>query len=125
MAATAPLPTPAPPAGDEPRAAAALAVAPGPVAAPAADLEALQSEAELSLLRDTLIGIAVGAVVCAGLWALMVVVALAGTDWELGPAVWMGAAVGMFAGAFYGGWVGTMAGVRKLEHAEHETLPRA
>jgi hypothetical protein len=87
------------------------------------EVEQIQVDAERSFWRDTFIGIALGSAICAGLWALFMLIALAGTDARLGPAMWMGAAVGVFAGAFYGGWAGTMVGVRKLEHAEHDTLP--
>jgi len=89
-----------------------------PGAAPVPDVEERQREAERVLLRDALVGIAVGMLVGAGIWALLVLVALAGTGWDLGPAMWMGAGVGMFAGAFYGGWAGTVVGCRKLEEAE-------
>jgi hypothetical protein len=43
---------------------------------------------------------------------------------RLGPVVWMGAGVGVFAGAFYGGWAGTMMGTAELEAAEHAGMPR-
>jgi hypothetical protein len=91
--------------------------------APPAGPEAIEFAAEVTLVRDALIGIGVGMVVCAGIWALLVLIAMASTDAAIGPAVWMGAGVGLFAGAFYGGWVGTMVGARKLEVAEHATLP--
>lgn len=83
----------------------------------------VQVDAERSLLRSIVVGAIVGMVVCAGIWALIVLVALAGSDWSLGPPVAMGAAVGVFAGAFYGGWVGTMIGNRAVEQAEHHALP--
>ncbi len=111
MAATAPVLTDTAPATPPP-----LAVVPDDTA------DALQLDAEHSLWRDAIIGMSIGAVVCAGIWALLVLISIAGTDWQLGPAMWMGAAVGVFAGAFYGGVAGTMIGARKLEHAEHATL---
>jgi hypothetical protein len=83
--------------------------------------EAVQRDAEQSFWRATIIGMAIGAVVCAGIWALLALVAVAGRGWPLGPALWMAAAVGVCAGIFYGGVAGTMIGARKLEAAEHAT----
>jgi hypothetical protein len=117
MAAVAPLP-------DADRAEPAPAATTLSVVADV-EIEEIQVDAERSLWRDAFVGIALGSAICAGLWALFMLIALAGTGARLGPAMWMGAGVGIFAGAFYGGWVGTMVGVRKLEHAEHETLPHA
>ncbi len=87
--------------------------------------DAVQRAAERTLLRDTIVGVVVGMVLGAGVWALLVLIALAGTDWDLGPALGMGAGVGMFAGAFYGGWAGTVVGCRELEEAEARTAGRA
>jgi hypothetical protein len=96
-----------------------------PGAAPVPEVDEVQREAERSLLRDALVGIVVGILVGAGVWSLLVLVALAGTDWDLGPAMWMGAGVGVFAGSFYGGWAGTVVGCRKLEEAEARSAHRA
>lgn len=96
-----------------------------PGAAPVPAVDEMQLEAERSLLRDAIVGIVVGMFVGAGVWALLVLVALAGTDWDLGPAMWMGAGVGVFAGSFYGGWAGTVVGCRKLEEAEARSAHHA
>jgi hypothetical protein len=88
------------------------------------DLDAMQVEAEHTFWRDAVVGAAVGMVVCAGLWMIIVAVALAGAGWELGPPLAMAAAVGVFAGAFLGGWVGVMAGVARLEDAERAIQAR-
>jgi hypothetical protein len=69
-------------------------------------------------MRDAIIGVCVGMVVGAAIWAFLVFLALVGTDWDLGPTMVMGALVGVFAGAFYGGWAGVVAGSGRLEHAE-------
>jgi hypothetical protein len=80
--------------------------------------EAMQRVAERSFARDVVKGALVGIVICAGLWTLLVLVALAGTGAELGAALWMGAAVGVFAGIFFGGWIGTLVGARHLDDLE-------
>jgi hypothetical protein len=85
----------------------------------AEDNEVVQERAERSLWMRAAIGAGIGMVTCAVLWAILVAVALAGSSWSMGPAMWMGAAVGLFAGAFLGGWAGIMAGIGKLEEAEH------
>jgi hypothetical protein len=86
--------------------------------ADADDHEAAQLAAERSLARAALIGAGIGIVICAGMWAVLVWVALAGSGTALGPALWMGAAVGVFAGIFFGGWVGTMVGAHHLDDVE-------
>jgi hypothetical protein len=83
------------------------------------DNEVVQERAERSLWTRAAIGAVIGMASCAVLWAILVAVALAGSSWSMGPAMWMGAAVGVFAGAFLGGWAGIMAGIGKLEEAEH------
>jgi hypothetical protein len=82
--------------------------------------EAEQLDAERHLMRDAIIGVCVGMVVGAAIWAFLVFLALVGTDWEPGPMIVMGALVGVFAGAFYGGWAGVVAGSNRLEHAESQ-----
>jgi hypothetical protein len=89
--------------------------------ADAGDHEAAQLAAERSVARAALIGAAIGMVICAGLWTVLVWVALAGSDTELGGALWMGAAVGVFAGIFFGGWVGTMVGAGHLDEVEQRS----
>lgn len=96
------------------------AVAPaGEVVAGDAAVDERQTRAEHTFWRRAVVGAAIGMVAGAGGWALLVFLALAGTGWDLGPALLMGAAVGVFAGAFLGGWAGVMAGCGVLEAAEH------
>ncbi len=92
-----------------------------PVAPVGADevVDERQIRAEHTFWRRATIGAAIGMVAGAGGWALLVFLALAGSDWDLGPALLMGAAVGVFAGAFLGGWAGVMTGCGVLEAAEH------
>ena len=79
--------------------------------------------AERTLFRRTLIGSAIGAVVCAGLWIVIVLLAVADKGYALGPVVLVGAGCGVFAGIFLGGCAGALSGATALEHAEHATLP--
>jgi hypothetical protein len=88
------------------------------------DLDAMQEEAERTFWHDAVVGAVEGMVVCAGLWMIIVAVALIGAGWALGPPLAMAAAVGVFAGAFLGGWVGVMAGVARLEETEHSIQVR-
>ena len=55
-------------------------------------------------------------------WASIVAIALIGSGNALGPVLWMGAGVGVFGGAFLGGWAGVMSGLGQLEEAEREIL---
>jgi len=65
-------------------------------------------------------------VIGAAVWAGLVAVALAGSGWGLGPPLWMAAGIGVFAGAFLGGWAGVMVGTTRLEHVEHgQLMPRS
>jgi hypothetical protein len=87
------------------------------------DGDAIQLAAERTLFRRTLIGSAIGAVVCAGLWVVIVLLAVANKGYALGPVLFVGAGCGIFAGIFLGGCAGALAGATALEHAEHATLP--
>jgi hypothetical protein len=79
---------------------------------------ARQERAERVFWRDALMGAALGMVICAGLWMLIVAVALIGAGWSLGSPLAMAAGVGVFAGAFLGGWCGVMVGAARLESVE-------
>jgi hypothetical protein len=87
------------------------------------DGDAIQLAAERTLFRRTLVGAAIGAVVCAGLWIVIVLLAVANKGYALGPVVLVGMGCGIFAGIFLGGCAGALAGATALEHAEHATLP--
>jgi hypothetical protein len=88
------------------------------------DLDELQERAERTFWHDAAVGAGIGVVVCAGLWMVIVAVALIGAGWELGPPLAMAAAVGVFAGAFLGGWAGVMVGTERLESAERDIAAR-
>ena len=78
---------------------------------------------ERSVFRYAIAGSLIGAVVCAGIWSVLMAVALAGDRTNFGPMLLVGAGCGVFAGIFLGGWAGTLAGAARLEHHEHEILP--
>jgi hypothetical protein len=79
-----------------------------------------QRHAERTLVRYTILGVIVGGIVCAAIWTLLVFLALqiADTSVSTGPALGMSAAVGVFAGSFYGGWAGTILANQAIERAE-------
>ena len=81
-----------------------------------------EQEVERSFARSLTIGMLVGMPVGAAIWIGLVAIALVGSSWPLGPAFAMAAAVGVFAGAFFGGWVGTMAKAQALDEVEHRGL---
>lgn len=85
-------------------------------------VDARQVGAERTFWHRALVGGLVGMVLGALLWAAIVAIALAGSDFSIGPAVWTGAAVGVFGGVFLGGWAGVMAGLKQLEDTEHELM---
>src|SRR3954451_8781924 len=78
-----------------------------------------QMTAEQKFWKSVFVGAAIGMVVCAGLWVLLVLAALSLTDADPQGFVWIGIITGLFAGTFLGGAMGAGAGVRHLEHAEH------
>ena len=80
------------------------------------------SRAERTLAHRAIVGACIGAVVGAGVWMVLVLIALAGSGVALGPMLAVGAGCGIFAGLFLGGWAGTVAGCGVLEEAEHRTL---
>ena len=84
----------------------------------ASGLLATQQRAEASFWHTTLVGAVSGLLVCAGLWMAIVAVALVGAGWSLGPPLAMATCVGIFAGAFLGGWAGVMVAAGRLEAAE-------
>jgi hypothetical protein len=57
-------------------------------------------------------------VVCVIVWIAIVVIALAGTDWDLMPVIAIAAVVGVLAGLFLGGAIGMTVAAEKLEEAE-------
>ena len=100
--------------------------APGDVDA-AADLQAHARAAERSLGRAAVRGVLIGMPVCAVIWTGIVGLALAvaGGGWGVLPALGMGAVVGLFAGAFFGGWAGVTAKAHELDEAERRIVRRA
>ena len=76
--------------------------------------------AEARWWRGLLIGIAIGVPACALIWMGLVGIAMvmANPDWPVWPALGMAAVVGVFAGAFLGGWAGVTACAEALDDAE-------
>jgi protein-S-isoprenylcysteine O-methyltransferase Ste14 len=83
-----------------------------------------QRAVENVVARSAIIGAIVGAVICALIWVGLMAIAMAGKGWSLGPMLLVGAGCGLFAGIFLGGWAGTLVGALKLEHHEHQSLPK-
>lgn len=81
-----------------------------------------QTQAERTFWHEAAIGGAIGAVAGALFYAAVVAIALAGSAFDMGPAVWIGAAVGVFGGVFLGSWAGVMAGLKGLEETEHDLI---
>ncbi len=97
------------------------------VAAPAPTTESYdaaadtgQRRAEGVFVRSTLVGMGLGALICACIWVGLVSIALVGKGWEMLPMLVVGVVCGVFAGIFLGGWAGALYGASKLEHFEHE-----
>jgi hypothetical protein len=78
-----------------------------------------QVAAEASFWKSVFVGALIGMVVCAGIWVIIVLLALSLTDADPEGFIWIGVITGLFAGTFLGGAMGAGAGVRHLEHAEH------
>jgi hypothetical protein len=120
MTAVAANPEPTPVA----TAAPALALVPAPATAPGPLVPAEVTAAEAHWWRGLLWGMAIGIPVCTLLWMGLVALAVgvfAVTSWPVWPAVGMAAVVGVFAGAFLGGWAGVTAGAEQLDEAELHT----
>jgi hypothetical protein len=83
------------------------------------DHHANQVLAESRFWKSVFLGAGIGMVVCAGLWVLLVTLALSLTEADQEGFLWIGLITGLFAGTFLGGAMGAGAGVRHLEHAEH------
>lgn len=92
-----------------------------------AHLQAAAREAERTFARRAVIGVLVGMPVGALIWTGIVWLALAlgAGGWDVWPALGMGAAVGVFAGSFLGGWAGVMWGAGQLDEAEHHIVRHA
>lgn len=84
-----------------------------------------QRKVEGVVARSAIAGMAIGALICAGIWSVLVLLAMAGSGFRVWPMLWVGIACGIFAGMFLGGWAGTLVGASKLEHYEHEIRPGA
>jgi len=78
---------------------------------------------ERVIVRDTIIGAIIGAIVCAPIYVGMVFLALRNSGTALAPNLGMAVGLGMYAGLFLGGCAGTLAGAKTLEHHEHKYLP--
>jgi hypothetical protein len=74
--------------------------------------------AERNLARRMLIGIALAIPVGAGLYVVLVALALRGSGTPLTAALLMGAGIGTFAALFWGFWFGIAASVREIEEIE-------
>jgi uncharacterized membrane protein len=81
--------------------------------------EARVRAAEMAMAHDVKVGMIVGTVVCVIVWIAIVVIALAGTDWDLIPVIAMAAVVGVLAGLFLGGAIGMTVAAEKLESPNH------
>ena len=94
--------------------------------APMGELQAAARSAEVSLARSAVRGVLIGMPVCAVIWVGIVALglAMAGGSWDLLPALGIGAVVGMFSGAFFGGWAGVTAAAEQLEEAERHIIQR-
>ncbi len=99
---------------------AAVAAPPTPVVAHDTPDDTGQRAVEHVLVRSTIAGMAIGAVICACIWVGLVSIALVGKGLELLPMLLVGLVCGVFAGIFLGGWAGALYGASKLEHIEHE-----
>jgi hypothetical protein len=86
--------------------------------------EQIQLQAERTLMHSVAKGALIGAVLCIGIWVLIVFLALTGSSQRKGPVLLIGILCGLIAGLFLGGCIGALFGAQALEHAEHELLPK-
>jgi Mg/Co/Ni transporter MgtE len=104
-----------------PSAQPALTVVAGAVDSGASP-QAQVRDAERRLGRAAVTGMLIGMPLCAVLWVGIVALALTSgdADWDVLPALGMAVVVGMFAGAFFGGWAGVTLTAHALDEAELE-----
>jgi hypothetical protein len=74
---------------------------------------------ERNLVRRVVISTAICIPVFAIFYAALVALAVRNVGVAVGPAVAMGAGVGVLAATFWGLWIGVAASVKELEEAEH------
>ena len=86
------------------------------------DADQRQERAERTFWQKAMVGGVIGMTAGAVLYAGIVAIALVGSGSSIGPAVWMGAGVGVFGGLFLGAWAGVMAGLGQLEETEHDLM---
>jgi len=88
----------------------------------AGTLQAHARAAEQRLAHAAIRGMLIGMPACAVVWIAIVGLGLAigSADWDVLPAFGTAAVVGMFAGAFFGGWAGVTLTAHALDEAEVE-----
>ena len=86
---------------------------------PEAELEPIQV-AERKLMKAVAVGVAVAVPVCVVIWMGLVAIALATSaftgSWV--STLCIGAVVGVFGGAFFGGWAGCLVAAHALDAAD-------
>ena len=78
---------------------------------------------ERVVLRHALFGALIGAAICAPLYVGLVFLSLGPSGTALAPPLAMSVGLGLYAGLFLGGSIGTLLGSKALEHYERENLP--
>jgi hypothetical protein len=106
-----------------PAAATSLAVVPDPEPLVPPEIVAAEARWWRGMLLGMAIGIPLSALLWAGLGAVAVGV-VAESHWPVWPTVLMSAVIGVFAGAFLGGWAGVTACAEQLDEAEIHTPRR-
>lgn len=99
-----------------------LQVVPSAGAEPLVPAEVVAAESHW--WKGLIVGMAIGVPVCILIWMAIVAIAVGvmGVGWPVWPAVGMGAAVGVFAGMFLGGWAGVTACAERLDEAEFHSM---
>jgi hypothetical protein len=79
-----------------------------------------ESRAEHAVFRDAAIGAGIGAIVLGPIYTVLVWMATRSNGTPLVGPLLMAAGIGVLAGAFMGGWAGTLVGANVLEKFERE-----